>query len=96
MNNFLLNSLVSPNSFVGFPGSLASKDSTCNVGDPGLIPGSGRSPGERIGYPHQYSWASLLAQTVKNPPAMREAWAQSLGWEDILEKGWATHSSNLA
>ena len=92
----LLNSFVSSNSFVGFPGSSASKESTCNVGDPGLIPGSGRFPGEGIGYPHQYSLASLVAQTVKNLPAMREAWAQALGWEDPLEKGWATHSSNLA
>ena len=53
---------------VGFP----SKESTCNAGDPGLIPGLGRSPGEGIGYPLQFSWASLVAQTVKNPPAMRE------------------------
>ena len=53
----------------------------------GLIPGSGRSPGEGIGYPLQYSWASLVAQVVKNPPAMRKTWARSLGWEDPLEKG---------
>ena len=45
------------------------------------IPGSGRSPGEGIGYPLQYSWASLVAQMVKNPPAMHENWVQSLGWE---------------
>ena len=52
-----------------------------------LIPGSGKSAGEGIGYPLQYSWASLAAQLVKNLPAMRETWAQSLGWEDPLEKG---------
>ena len=57
--------------------------------------GSGRSAGEEIGYPLQYSWASLVAQLVKNPPAMQETWVQSLGWEDPLEKGRATHSSIL-
>ena len=55
-----------------------------------MIPGSGRSPGEGIGYPLQYSWASLVAQLVKNPLAMRETWVRSLGWEDPLEKGKAT------
>ena len=60
------------NSLVGFLGGLAGKVSACNAGDPGLIPGSGRSTGERIGYPLQYSWASLVAQLVKNLPAMRE------------------------
>ena len=58
----------------GFPGSSASKESTCNAGDPSSIPGSASFPGERIGYPLQYSWASLVAQTVKNPPAMPETW----------------------
>ena len=53
-------------------------------------------PGEGIGYPLQYSWASLVAQLVKNLPAMLEAWVQSLGWEDPLEKEMATHSSILA
>ena len=52
-----------------------------------MIPGSGRSTGEGIGYPLQYSWASLVAQLVKNPPAMWETWVLSLGWEDSLEKG---------
>jgi len=52
-----------------------------------LIPGLGRSAGEEIGYPLQYSWASLVAQLVYNPPAMWETWVQSLGWEDLLEKG---------
>ena len=78
---------------VSFPGSSAGKESACNAGDPGLIPGSGRSPGEGMGYPLQYSWASLVTQLVKNPPAMWETWVQSLGWEDPLEKGKATHSS---
>ena len=82
--------------FSGFPCGSAGKESTSNAGDPGSIPGSGRSTGERIGYPFQYSWASLVAQQVKNPPAMWEAWVRSLGWEDPLEKGMATHSSILA
>ena len=56
----------------------------------------GRSAGEGIGYPHQYSWASLVAQLVKNPPAMWKTWVRSLGWEDPLEKGKATRSSVLA
>ena len=56
----------------------------------------GRSPGEGIDYPLQYPWASLVAQLVKNPPAMWETWVWSLGWEDPLEKGTATHSSVLA
>ena len=64
------------------PDSSVGKESTCNAGDPGLIPGLGRSTGEGIGYPIQYSWASHMAQQVKNPPAMQETWIQSLGWED--------------
>ena len=60
-----------------------------------MISGSGRSGGEGIGYPLQISWASLVAQLVKNPPAMQETWVQSLVWEDPLEKGKATHSSIL-
>ena len=56
--------------FLGFPCGSAGKESTCNVGDLGSIPGLGRSPGEGIGYPLQCSWASLVVQTVKNPPAM--------------------------
>ena len=78
---------------LGFPGSSAGKESTCNARDPGSIPGLGRSPGEGIGYPLQCSWASLVAQLVKNPPAMWETWVQSLGWDDPLEKGTATPSS---
>ena len=58
---------------MGFPGSSVGKESACNVGDPGLIPGLGRSPGEGVGYPLQYSWASLVAQLVKNLPAIQEA-----------------------
>jgi len=80
----------------GFPGSPAGKESACNAGDPGLIPGSGRSPGEVIGYPLQYFGASLVAQMVKNPPSVWETWVQSLSWEDPLEEGMATHSSILA
>ena len=80
----------------GVPDSSVDKESTCNAGDPGSIPGSGRSTGEGIGYPLQYSWASLVAQLAKNPPAMRETWVWSLDWEDPLENGKATHSSILA
>ena len=53
-----------------------------------MIPGSGRSAGEEIDYPLQYSWASLLAQLVKNSPTVWETWVQSLGWEDPLERKW--------
>ena len=77
-------------------GSSVGKESACNAGDPHSIPGSGRSTGEGIGYLLQYSWASLVPQLVKNPPAMWETWLRSLGWEDPLEKGKATHSSILA
>ena len=72
--------------FWGFPESSVGKESTCNAGDPSSIPGSGRSPGEGIGYPLQYFWASLVAQLVKNPPEMQETWVRSLGWEDPLDK----------
>ena len=82
--------------FLGFPDSSLGKEFTCNAGDSGSIPGSGRSTGEGIGYPLQYSWGSLVTQLVKNPPAMQETWIWSLGWEDLLEKGKATHSSILA
>ena len=81
---------------VGFPGSSAGKGSACSAGDPGSIPGLGRSPGKGIGYPLQYSRASLVAQMVKNPPVMWETWARSLSWEDALEEGMGTHSSVLA
>ena len=80
---------------MGFPDSSVSKESVCNAGDPGSIPGSGRSSGEGIGYPIQYSWASLVAHLLKNPPAMLETWVLSLGWEGPLKKGMATHSGIL-
>ena len=81
---------------MGFPDRSVGKESSCNAGDPSSIPGSGRSVGEGIGYPLQYSWVSLVAQLLKNPPAILETWVRSLGWEDHLEKGKATHSNNLA
>ena len=80
----------------GFPDSSVSKESICNAGDPSWIPGPGRAPEDGIGYPLQYSWASLVAQLVKNPPAMQGTWVQYLGFEDPLEKGMATHPSILA
>ena len=80
----------------GFPDSSVGKESACNAGDPSSIPGLGRSTGKGKGYPLQYSWASLVAQLVKNLPALRETWVQSLGWEDSLEKGKTTHSNILA
>ena len=80
----------------GFLLSSVGKESVCNAGDTGSIPGSGRSAGKGIGYPLQYSWASLVAQLVKNLPAMHKTWVQSLGCEDPLENGKASHSSILA
>ena len=80
----------------GFPHSSIGKESSCNAGDPGSIPGSGRSAGEGIGYPLQYSWASLVAQLVKTLPAMWETWVRSLDWEDPQGREIATHSSILA
>ena len=64
---------------MGFPGGSAGKESACSAGDPSSITGSGRSPEEGTGYPLQYSWASLVAQLVKNSPAMRETWVRRLG-----------------
>ena len=87
---------ISPNEVEGFRGSSVSKESACNAGDPGLIPGLGKSAGEGIGYPLQYSWASLVAQVVKSLPTMWETWVWPLDWEDPLEKGKATYSSILA
>ena len=81
---------------MGFPDSSVGKEFACNAGDPGSIPGLGRPAREGIGYLFQYSWASLVAQLVKNPPAMWETWVRSLGWDDPLEKGKAAHSSMLA
>ena len=79
-----------------FPGHSAGKESTCSAGDPGSIPGSGRFPGEGIGYSLQSSWAPLVTESVKNLPAMWETWVRSLGWEDPLKKEMATQSSVLA
>ena len=90
VNSYILE--ISP----GFPDSSVGKESICNAGDPGLIPGLRRSPGEGTGCPLQHSWAPLVAQSVKNWPAMQEIWVQSLGWEDLLEEGMATHSSIIA
>ena len=84
----------------GFPESSVCKESKFvkqfNAGDPGSIPGLGRSPGEGIGYSLQDSQASLVPQSVKSPPAMKETWVRSLGWEGPLEEGIATHSNILA
>ena len=79
-----------------FPRASDSKGSACNAGDQGSIPGSGRSPGKGIGYPLQYSWVFLVAQTVKDPPEIQETGVQSPGKEDLLEKATATHSNILA
>ena len=79
-----------------FGGSSAGKESAHNAGDPDLIPGSGSPLGKGIGYPLQYSWASLVAQTIKNPPAMQETWVLSLGWGNPLEESMVTHSNFLA
>ena len=81
---------------VCFPGISAGKESACNAGDPGSIPRLGSSPGQGIGYPPQYSRASMVAQMVKNLPTMPETWVRSLDWEDPLEEGVVTHSSILA
>ena len=71
----------------GFPDSSVGKESACNAEDTSLIPGLGRSAGEEIGYPLQYSWASLVAQLVKNLHAVWETWVWSLGWEDSPGEG---------
>ena len=80
---------------MGFPYSSVGKESACNTKDPGSVPGLGRYTGEGIGYPLQYSRPSLVAQLVKNLPAMQEICVQALDWEDPLEKGKATYSSIL-
>ena len=79
--------------YICFPGSSVGKESACNAGDPGLIPGWGRSVEEGIGYPLQCLWASPVDQLVKNLPTIWDTWARSLGWEGSLERGTATHSS---
>ena len=78
---------------LGFPDNSVGKESAYDARDPSSTPGLGRSTRERISYPLQYSWASLVAQLVKNPPAMQETWVRSRGWEDSLENRKATHSS---
>ena len=70
----LIRDLLRPFYVLGFPDSSVGKESTCNARDPRLNPGLGRSTGERIGYPLQYTWDSLVAQLVKDPPAVREIW----------------------
>ena len=85
----------SPLSCLGFPCGSAGKESTCSGEDLGLIPGLGRSPREGIVYPLQCSLASLVAQMVKNVPAMQETWVWFLGWEDLL-KEMAIYSNILA
>ena len=95
-NIFLIAQLIATFSVGKFPVNSVGKEFTCNAGDPGWIPGSGRSSGEGIGHPFQYSYVSLVAQMAKNPSAMLETWVQSLGWEEPLEKGKSTHSSTLA
>ena len=81
---------------MGFPDSSVGKESAYDAGDLGSIPGSGKFPEEEIGYPLQYSWASFVAQLVKNLPAGQEIWIRSLDGEDALEKGKATYFSILA
>ena len=80
----IANALQSPVKYWGFPDSSIGKESACNAGDPGSIPGLERSPGEGIGYPLQYSWASLVAQLVKNPSAVQETgfnpWIGTIPW----------------
>ena len=78
---------------MGFPDSSVGKEYTCNAGDPGSIPGSGRSAGEGIDYPLQYSWASLWTQLVKNPPAMQES--PGLGKSPGQGKGYPLQYSGL-
>ena len=83
--------------FLGFPDGSAGKESTSNAGDmAGFNPWVGKIPGEGKGYPFQYSWASIVAQLIKNLPTMWETWVRFLHWKDPLEKGKATHSIILA
>ena len=92
---YSLNWIAHASSYMWFPDSSVGKEFACNTGDPGSVPGLGTSAGEGIGYALQYSGASLVAQLVKNPPAMQETWVRSLGWEDPLEKGKTIHCSIL-
>ena len=79
-----------------FPDSSIGKESACSAGDPGSIPGSGRSPAEGKTYPLQYFWASVVVQLVQNPPAMQDTWVQSLGLEDPLEEARQSTPAFLA
>ena len=81
---------------LGFLGGSNGKECACDAGDLDSVPGSGRSPAGGHGNPFQYSWTSLVAQTIKNLPAVWETWVRSLGQEDPLEEGMATLSSILA
>ena len=94
--SLLLSPALAEPPFIHSVHSSAGKESAWTAGNPGSIPGLGTFPGEGIGYPLQYFWASLVAQTVKNLPAMWQIWVRPLGWEDPLEEGMATHSSILA
>ena len=96
MHKLLLKMFLLAKEKQGFPDSSVGEESACNAGDPSSLPGSGKFAGEGIGYPLQYSWASLVAHLVKNQPAMQETWIRSLAWEDPLEKEMATNSSILA
>ena len=88
--SLLLSPALAEPPFIHLVHSLAGKESAWTAGNPGSIPGSGTFPGEGIGYPFQYFWASLVAQMVKNLPAMAEIWVRSLGGEDPLEESMAT------
>ena len=72
---------------MGFPDSSVGKESACNAEDPGSIPRSERFAREEMGFPLQYSWASLVAQLLKNLPAMQETWVRFLGQEDSPGEG---------
>ena len=81
---------------MGFPGDSAGKNPPAAQGDASSIPGSGSSPSEGIGYPLQYSWVSLIAQLVKNLPAMQETLVQFLGREGIGYPLWYSWASLVA
>ena len=88
--SLLLSPALAEPPFIHLVHSSAGKESAWTAGNPGSSPGSGTFPGEGIGYPFQYFWASLVAQMVKNLPTMAEIWVRSLGGEDPLEESMAT------
>ena len=89
MENHTIQFHCPKNSFSkGFPDGSDGKESACNTGDLGLIPGLGRSSGEGTGYPLQYSWASLVAKMVENPPVMQETWARSWVGKIPWRRAW--------